>query len=112
MGVVYAVLGAGRQGMAWAYELPRNGQAEQVVVTDQSPLAAQPAAEQTGHVASAWMSLTRMPCSSSWRALTLLCVLRPSASTSPFPRRPSRLARTCLTWEVIVFTNSGGAGLM
>jgi lysine 6-dehydrogenase len=45
MGIRYAVLGAGRQGTACAYDMIRWGDAESVMLADQSPVAAEAAAK-------------------------------------------------------------------
>jgi lysine 6-dehydrogenase len=41
----YAILGAGRQGTAAAYDLALRGDASQVILADQNPEAARKAAE-------------------------------------------------------------------
>ena len=45
MGFTYVVLGAGRQGIASAYDLAKNGDADLVIIADKSPELAQRAAE-------------------------------------------------------------------
>jgi len=45
MGYTYLVLGAGRQGTASAYDLARNGDAEQVLIADRVPELVEKAAE-------------------------------------------------------------------
>jgi lysine 6-dehydrogenase len=50
MGYRYAVLGAGRQGTACAYDMIKFGEADSVVLADQSMEVAQAAAEQINHL--------------------------------------------------------------
>ncbi len=50
MGYNYAVLGAGRQGTACAYDLIRLGQADRVLLADASPAVAQAAAERVNRL--------------------------------------------------------------
>jgi lysine 6-dehydrogenase len=45
MGFRYVVLGSGRQGVALAYDLAKNGEAERVVLADNDGAVAERAAE-------------------------------------------------------------------
>ena len=50
MKFTYAVLGAGRQGTAAAYDMARFGEADQVILMDKDPYVAERAAQRVNHL--------------------------------------------------------------